>query len=360
MTTLSSIESVVLYLIVYGLSSLCVAYNDRFLFAKRKKTIIFLFIGLILPVMLAAYRVNVGTDYGSYLYLYKSMGPLTLEQLTSNYNYLSSGAPIGMRLVAKISSIFGSERLFFGILAALSLIPFLLFIRRSEEIEHKGIATFMYLFSNFTTGFNATKQIIAISIILCGFSAVYHRKITRFIVIVATAALFHQTALVALPIYFIFDKNKRISTGKRFFIITAAFIVLALSDNILVLLGSRWENYTRTYGTSNLTFYLYLGWLIIFLWFRKALIKRSYKNEMSIILFAIGLIMTLLGFWSVSGKRIALYFTVSEILLISQFPETVNAHSKLIVEILIVLYALFMFILSAAIIGHAHLVPYSF
>lgn len=359
MTTLSTTGSALLYLSIFGLSSLCIAWKDRVTIGNRKKPMIFIVFGLILPVLLAAYRVNVGSDYSNYLWTYKRVSSFSISQFTSNYSFISS-TPIGMILVAKLASIFGSEKVFFGMLAVLSLLPFLIFICKNEDIEHKGIATFLYLLTNFSTGFNTTKQIIAINIVLLGLEAVYHRKLIRFILAIICAAFFHQTAIVAFPIYFLLDKNGSISTGKRLVAIIVAFIGLVLFDNILVSLGGRWADYADSSGTSNLTFFLNFGWLIIFLLCRRPFTQKSYRNELSLILFVVGTIFTLLGFWSVFGKRIASYYTVVEILLMAQLPDIVSKNSKRGVEILVVIYAVAMFILSAVIRGQSGLIPYSF
>lgn len=359
MTTLSTTGSALLYLSVFGLSSLCIAWKDRVTIGKRKKPMILTVLGLILPVLLAAYRVNVGSDYMNYLLTYKRASSFSISQLTSNYSFISS-TPIGMILVAKLASIFGSEKVFFGMLAVLCLLPFHIFICKNEDVEHKGIATFLYLLTNFSTGFNTTKQIIAINIVLLGFEAVYQRKLVRFLLAIVCAALFHQTAIVALPIYFLLDKNGNISTGKRLVAIIFAFIGLVLFDNILVSLGGRWADYADSSGTSNLTFFLNLGWLIIFVLCRWPLIQKSYRNELSLILFAVGTVFTLLGFWSVFGKRIASYYTVVEILLMAQLPDIVSKNSKRGVEILVVLYSVAMFIFSVVIRGQSGLIPYSF
>ena len=359
MITLSTTGSALLYLSVFGLSSLCIAWKDRVTIGNRKKPMILMVFGIILPVLLAAYRVNVGSDYLNYLWIYQRMSSIPISQLTYNYNFISS-TPIGMILVAKLAGIFGSEKVFFGMLAVLSLLPFLIFICKNEDIEHKGIATFLYLLTNFSTGFNTTKQIIAINIVLLGLEAVYHRKLIRFFLAIICAAFFHQTAIVAFPIYFLLDKNGSISTGKRLIAIIAAFIGLVLFDNILVSLGGRWADYAVSSGTSNLTFFLNSGWLIIFLLCRRPFTQKSYRNELSLILFAVGTIFTLIGFWSVFGKRIASYYTVVEILLMAQLPDIVSKNSKRGVEILVVIYSVAMFILSAVIRGQSGLIPYSF
>jgi len=359
MTSLNTVESALLYVSVYGLSSLCVAWKDKITIGSRKKPITLLFIALLLPVLLAAYRVNVGSDYYNYLWIYNRAANWPISQLVYNYNFISS-TPIGMVLVAKITSMFGSERLYFGALATISYLPFLYYICKNEDIGHKGTAIFLYLLSNFSTGLNTTKQIIAINIVLFGLKAVYERKAIKYIVIITVATLFHQTAIVALPIYFLMDKNGSISSGKRLVAIVVSFIGLVIFDNILISLGGRWAEYADSSGTINLTFFLNLWWLIVFLWMRGSLVKKSYRNELNIILFAVGTIMSLLGFWSVFGKRIASYYTIVEILLMSQIPEVVSHSNKRIVGMMILLYSLCMFILSFVIRGQSGLIPYSF
>ncbi|MDD3139525.1 MAG: EpsG family protein, partial [Lachnospiraceae bacterium] len=293
-----------------------------------------------LPFLIAGLRYNVGWDYGSY-----ASGFDLFNTDTSILGMLKSyemGDSIGLSIILKLTKSMNSKFLFFAITSALNFVPAVLYLI-NEWDDEKGIlqlSIFATGFSLYFTGLSAIKQGIAISFCLYSLIYVYKRKPIKFLLFVSIAFLFHASALAFFPVYFLGFYDKKIAGWKKMAAICGTFIVIFNLERILnVIGGTRFEDYgTSVVSTDNYSFFLMFFWLLIFLYFRKLLVDLDSRNDLFIILYAMSLVLMLLGFRNAFVKRIADYFSVVEIVLIPQLMFVFNKRSRTCAAILIGLY----------------------
>lgn len=362
MVEMGILQSTTLYLLVYLLSAILLSLKKNISFNKKPLTSFFVFIAMLPPVLLAAYRYNVGTDYFNYFYMYLWAGSHSMFEIVNNYSLFGS-TPLGIIIIAKIATFFDSYVIYYGILSLLIYVPFLIVVTKYWDTKITPLVSFFFLMTSFSGGLNIIKQSIAISFFLLSLQYVFERNFIKFIIIALIAILFHPTAIIILPTYFLIDNDYTlISKRKKVLVVILSFVLLLVFDNFLSMIGGRWESYSSTYkATSNLIFYKNLLLFVIFVFFHKKLIKMDIKNDLFIILFTIGTILSFLGFWNLYLKRIASYFTVVQILIMCQIPFLFsNRFSRNSILVLLILYMLFMFVYSYSVLGQTGIIPYRY
>ena len=353
--TLSRFTSVLLYFLVFLVSSE--------MSKKRTNRCIQVILISSLPILIGGIRYYVGGDYGGYLALFNEASDKSIADYFKGFNFWDD--PLGFYLLTKVVSFFGSSFLFFVITSALSYIPVILYVLKDWEYsgDKYSIASrsfFIYLINFYIFGFAAIRQGIAIGFCFYSLTYVFERKPIKFVILVFISALFHSTALVFLPVYFLWSKSGKLNRWKRIVAIFTCFLFIYGLDYFIEIIGGRYSGYTSEVFGTNFTFWIMLMWSIIFLVFRKALLKVDVRNELLILIFVVGTILQFLGFTNAFTKRIGQYFLVSQCLLLPQLTSAFTQNSRTIAWWLIVAFELLLFIIQFAVLGQSNIVPYSF
>lgn len=357
---MSDFASFCLYMTVF-ISS---AYLFHFGMKQRKEGKrygLFLIFAILIPTILAAVRDKVGTDYGTYKYIYKGIAK------APGFSWFESkeGTDANLVLVfliGKFASLFNSHQVFFGTFAFLILFFMFLGIKDRDLDVSNFVIAFIFLSTTFTNSFNMVKQTLALAIVFWGVKFAEKRKPIEFLLTVILASMAHQTAFVAIPIYFMCGEEKPWSNLKRLFIIIGAFVAIIAFPSILSMMGARFESYANDYDgeIGNLSFYLNLAWTIIFVVAYGKMVKINKSNSLFIFMLVISSIFQLTGFISPALKRIASYYTIPRFILMAQLPCLFAKEDKLLINSLVFLYAVVMFILSYWIMDFSAIFPYNY
>ncbi|MDC7288822.1 EpsG family protein [Blautia schinkii] len=354
MGQLSVVGSILFYVGTFGLSGLICRMNI-------KNNVIKLFLVIIPPVFLATFRYNIGYDYGSYVLNYDNSFDITYESIIAGYE---TGDPIAFYLITKIATVFNSERAYLMILAILSLIPGISYILREwNDVDIQQMIIFIYMFSPFIFSLSACKQGIALGFLMFSLKFVYERKPIRFVLFVAVAFLFHSTAIVFLLVYFFINDGGDLSTLKKVLIVVGClFIIMNLQWVLGNVMNGRYETYAvDAVEGRNRTFWLYSLITIIFFIFRTELIAIDKRNDLLIMMMAVGAICQYLGFSNAFAKRIGEYFLMVQVFLIPQCIFLFNDNSKKIAKLLIFIYVVVIFLIASPTASSGMgFVPYQF
>lgn len=352
---MENILSLLLYICVYAISAYFLKISKK---RKDKKLDIFFWIAILIPVMLAALRYDVGTDYFSYVGIYNRVSKISLNDWLM-YNIGFDSTPLGLYICAKIASIFNSVEVFFGLMGLVTIFPVFLMIKRQCLLNNIFIVAFAYQMNLFTSSFNMVKQAAAIAIILFGIEFIHSRKFKQFLLCVLIAMIFHPTAIIALPMYFLWRQPGTKISLKRYALYMGMILVVAFFPSIVQLLPGRFASYATYEGTSgNRTVWLQLVILLIFYLFRRRFKKLSIDNEVLLSIFLVGNILGLTGFVSPYVKRIASYYTYVQYILMGQIPAFFAKSNRMIIKSIIMIYLIGYFILSAFVLGQGNLIPY--
>ncbi len=173
--------------------------------------------------IISAIRYDVGTDYGTYCAIFRSIR--NAESLMAAI--LLSPVEIGYTTLNYFFGIFTDNFVWVsGFCALITVTFFFVAIRRYSFNPWFSLILFIAL-GNLYISYNTIRQMLACSIMFFGWKFVQRKKYMYFILLVLFAASFHTPVLVMIPISIILNVNLNI---KRLF-----FISVVMSISIVVL-----------------------------------------------------------------------------------------------------------------------------
>lgn len=335
---------------------------------QKKKTSFYwviTFIALALPILMAAYR-SCGTDTLTYMrnYIYTRRTPVKeiLERM-------SGFSESGHTLLTKFLGYFNSVRIYLGAYAAITVCTFYL---ASKEYKKEGIALsmLMFYFGTFVGSFNIMRQSVAVVLVAFSLKYVFKKDFLRFMFFILLASTFHTSAIFVTFVYFLWTKNDKLIPW--FFLGIILLVGAVISFNLEGFLGSfsdaefesqslqRYVGYTSNeIEAKNRDFYLTLLIMVIFLVHYSRLVKVDKRNSFFIFLFLVSTALGLSGFVSPYAKRIAKYFSISSTWVLADIPKCYEDHHSIwTARLLVILYALIKFTLTAYILDQGDLIPY--
>ena len=325
-------------------------------------TVIILFVGL---------RGNIEPDYENYLYIYNHSSSL-------NYNDFEV-EPLYLFINKFVGSFGGSFGIIVLLMSVLSIIPKFIFFKRYSVNFALSIIVF-YCSSLFLFDFIATRQAVAIGLFLYSLQYIEKRKPRQYFLIIFLAYLFHISALILIPCYFIL--NKRFS--KKLLYVTVVLIAILnllqinihLLSNILGLLplpGATEAKLLIYSSESEFAFIsvkqIILAFLFVYINNDEKIKDNTKDNNMlniGVNIYIIGIVMgTLLNEIPQFSYRIKWYFFTIEAFLIPFLILNLSRNQPIfkyclyIIFVLIYGYYLSVFFESLASRG-AYIFPYKF
>lgn len=205
------------------ISILLVIYSYR---GARKdlKKVLFILVTLIL-LFVAGFRYQVGTDYMQYQ---KSYSLYKLESLT----LLSQPMLTIVALVAEF--LYDDPATWFFLMSVITIVPVMKTIWNHSALVSMSILMYLFL-GCWHYSFNIVKQSAAAAIIFAAYPALKNREFFKWCLGCAIAALFHVSALLMVPVYFLI--GTRISTKRTIFIVAIGIAVTLSYETLFELIA---------------------------------------------------------------------------------------------------------------------------
>jgi hypothetical protein len=342
------------YLAILFLATISAYWAGKYSSESVNKITVFL-ISILLVVYAGLRDRSVGLDTGGYVNnfkLFKSDPDITMTTEVG-YNMLVS-------LVATFSSNYAV------LLSAIAAIVVTLYLVGIYKVVHNYyIGFFSFIaFGYYTFFFNGARQGIACAI--CFFSLVFllKRKALPYYFLVALAALFHHSAIIAAPLYFL--AQPKIGTKQwlwfLFLIVASVFSLKFFVSLAASLVDDRYASYSQegAGGGEVLTLFLVCQGLILY-WLRRVAVD-SDKYSRLINIYILGLapaIATIALSVNPSGiLRLTQYFShVSIIMWPLIFSGLRLKSNKIPVGLMFFLVGVLYFSLATS--RFSDLVPYS-
>jgi len=316
---------------------------------------------------MSGFRFNVGTDYANYYYIFQRVKSSNWESLT--HGLVGYNGETNFLLFSKIFLQVLSVKQYFGLLTLITIgIVTIVLIRQYSSAQYDTtLIYFLYVFLFFPESLNNIRQYLALSVLMIGYKYIFNNHFWKYLVIVLIAMFFHISAIVALPIYFFWNHKSGREIKKIYFaipIIAAVWFILNWRQVISFLVShgifseGRMAIYQSSMATNNYTFFVKALLLVLFaFFFRYFYDDRDVK--LYIYLFAIGTILSGIGFFVGHLKRLGLYYEIPCIFIIpalSRFfvPERSRTLYKTIVIILTMTY----FCLLYYVLKNSNMIPY--
>lgn len=350
-------KSLIIYIVLFSMATYFVMLAN---ISKNKvNKILFTIIGLGLPIIMFSLRYRVGTDYDSYILLYNKYNDETL-----NYLIFSRNFEIGFSIILKIAKLFNDPQVIFAIFALATIIIVYRNILNNKEKCSVSLAFFLFLFLYSANTLNIIRQMLAVVIVMSSYKYIWNRNFKKFVISILIASMFHTTALLFFPCYLInYKNNTKKQKALRKILIVVILLVVLLFNQFLNILGNveifdKYVSYSQGKMTNNYMFWIKLIILIVLFTFKKELCIYNDKNKLYYFFLIIDILLYFTGFISPFIKRIALYFGICEILVISQIPKVVENKYKTMSVLGSIAYGILMFTIIAYILGQANIIPY--
>lgn len=287
-------------------------------------------IAALIIIILTSVRFDVGFDYFNYYLMIGNNGGdgyrnEPISAMLMDFGHYTGFPPFSFFLFAIISYSFIIYTFY-------------------KNSEHYNLAFFCYLCFFFLETLGPVRQTLGESIVFLGVSAIKERKLFKYIVICFIASLAHKSALLALPIYFLYNiKSIKVSVA----IIIIVGIMMSVISQYISELGIFGPAANRIVegenshpGGSLLQFFSPLLFLFILIFSR---IKNVSINWHIGVIILFGIILPFI-IGSHYGMRIARYYNIYMCFLLANLLAKFSTKTRTILMSLFALY--FMLFIS--------------
>lgn len=272
---------------------------------------IFMFAAFAVLFLVAGLRVNVGSDYESYVFWFHRIA----DGATAYFEP-------GFVLLNKLISIFTNDAQWLFI-ASSFITLMLIFTAIRKYSVNPALSVFLYsALSFFFYSFNATRQFIAVGIIFLAYGALIDRKWLKYMLYVLLACMFHKTALFMAFIYLVV--NAKLTKIQYIGLAILASVSIIFRDSLLTLMTNIYpmykdnEEYLYKISFSEIlitTAVICLAVMLVYLKKNTMSLKNVNDRIYLNLVFLILLLHTGLA-WVPAINRISLYLDISLILII--------------------------------------------
>lgn len=217
----------------------------------------------------------------------------------------------------------------------------------------------------YTFFFNGARQGLACAICALAVGPLIRSEFKKYVVVVLVATLFHKTALIMLPLYFLLRKKNTLRTNALFGVLA---LVAALSLPYVVDTFSQYDSRYQGYGASGegggflMSAFNIVLWLFFYVFQQRASIgKRQYYSVFLNMLFfsaVISLTSIVLRINPSGILRLTVYFNIGAIFLLPLCYESFsNRLSKKVFISVTGVFLVVYFVMTTSSFGQ--LVPYA-
>lgn len=312
---------------------------------------------MIIFILIAGLRSpRTGADTYSYCFMYNKMvrNDVTLKYLFDKMvDAIKEGEfkdSLNWDVFSKmLSYVIKDAQLWMAVISAIFIIAVGIIIKRYSKAPMVSWAYFLGVFI-FVFILQGLRQSVAMAIILFSLKFIYDRKFIKFLILVLLATLFHQSAIIfiiAYPLY-----NLKV-TKIHFLIIGISFFACTvMPSRVKQFIGffvedSRFEDYLE--GRENM--YSVSGFLVLLMifafcyMFKDEEIMKEPQNQFLYTLSMLGLVFQSAAGLVAEMFRISYYFNMFNMLLIANVSTAVFDKKKMAIKsALILAFAAYFFI----------------
>lgn len=322
--------------------------HKRYIYRSRYKKI-FLILSCTELIILAGLRGHdIGADttvYLSALVNYRNMphDSILLAKLVYPYKF-----EWGYFFLTKLCAWVGvSETLFLFLIAILSYVPIFKYIYKESNSPFLSILIY-FSFGYFSYSLGIFRQMIAINIMLCGVKYIFQKNLLRYLVCLFFAMSFHFTAIVMLPLYWIY----KIDLRKYTCIIFLLEFILFLYGRVLIMdilkiftgyssyISSKYDFVGGSYKNIILLNLILIGNLFILK--NKSVLKE--KDRMILAQLVCAIFLQIIGYHMGIFGRIVIYYSI---FLLSIIPQTIDRmftyKSSVFIRLIFLIFLIILF-----------------
>ena len=281
-----------------------------------------------------------------------------------NFSFFSNYTEPGHSFITyQLNNFQASSTVYLLTFSTLSLFFFFLYYQNDKERLTWSIF-FAFCIGYFFMMMNGMRQAVALPIIALSVRYVTNRNPFKFLGVVLIATLFHYSAFLIIPIYFINYLSKVSLKHWLVLFIVSIFItpfsVFYYFRDILILLPKNYEPYFSQVGLSESKFslgFLYHLLLSFVALYFSSKIKFDKFNKNILVLYFLGIIFMNLTYQFTILQRFNIYFVFFQIPAMSYITYNLKKNNQIPSVALIVVLYLFLFVYKI-ITGDSGCCPY--
>jgi transmembrane protein EpsG len=308
-------------------------------------------ISFFLIYLFLALRYGFGNDYFNYLRVFYDINSYSITYITGDLF-----TEPGWLFLCHLFDSLG----FFAMTAVLAIFNCLVFYRFIKKYVPPGyywFAVFLYVFN---PGFmlihsSAMRQSVAINLFVYSIDFLYKKDAIRYFLCIALATLFHASALILFPVYFLGLFNWKINKITAIVIFSLIVSLFWLGKSVMPFLEQIIGTYFGKYGIyrggeelkTGLGLLINMAIFLIMLFY-----LQNQKKEISLLFklaiisyfcIPISMVLSMIA-------RIDLYFQIA---LIAAFPILIISMKKQVLKIALTVLLMFMTLYSFYIFFHS-------
>ena len=339
------------------ISVVAIAYAGRRSHNKLRQRLSLACVALILIAFAGSRDQRVGTDTGTYVRGFLAADTVSFITRTTEVGYNA------MAWTAR--AISDSYAVLLTLIATVVVTCYLLTCVRMVERYEGAIFVFVTL-GVYTFFFNAARQGIAAAICFSALPFLIERRAVRYFLAVGVAVLFHHTAVIAVPLYYL--ATPRLDSRRLLLIAGVTGGVIAFLEVFVRLaadlVDERYGTYAQQGEGGGVVFGAFLvsqGVCLFLVRSKTGMHRERYVALLSI--YMMGLVPVLASVLSMVNPsgilRLHMYFTPTAILMWPiVFQELWKTRDRYLVGYAFMLFMLVFFSLATA--AFSNLVPYEF
>lgn len=302
-------------MVVYGVN---LAVVFVFLWISRKTrlqsknvSMVAFVLALSSVIFIAGFRVNVGTDYMNYVYMF---------EMSEHQVLTSSMVNVGFYLTNKILNyLIGNPQSIFVFSAIVTYLFLFLAIRRETRLYEMGVFLFFALYE-FYTSMNIMRQWIAIAIVWYGMRYIEEKKYWKYIALLIVATSFHPTAICCIALLIV--PRLKLDRGVIIKAIFVTIIGVIFGNKILSIIMhsipfidfQSYEAYlTGGYQFGNGALYLVVFCIVacVLYVYRKPYMRYIKNAHFQVYVFVFSMVIVFLAVVNPIFSRLSIYFVPS-------------------------------------------------
>lgn len=299
-------------------------------FGYTKSETMLSFLAFFSLALISALRFRVGTDYWQYETMFQAGVEYTMEDIVNRGpEYLSA------LLNLALGVIFNNPKVNFAVYSFGICFLFTKCIR--DYADNYWMTMVLYIVTmNYYGSFNGIIQWMAAGILFFGYRYLVKKKFIKYLMTVLLATMFHSTALLGIPLYFIVNrkfKSKANIIIVFIFIFIIVFFNSFINELVTLLEGTSYGNYGDVWFTNEtgreahpLRFLVsFIPVFVSYIYYDKL---KEYRSDFDILLnfSLLNTLFTLLALKNYIFIRFGIYCDIYNIFIIPLFIKIFNKN----------------------------------
>ena len=267
----------------------------------KEKKLYFVLITVVFILIAGFRKRNIGIDTTIYYQWFQSFKHISWSRLNLNL-LLEPAYQILNWLIANVLG--GDFQALLIIEAVVAIVPVSILIYRHSD--NPPMSYFFYLaFGFFTFALSGIRQSMAIGFTIIAFLQISKKKPLKFLLFVFIAMLFHQTAIIVFPMYWL--RYFKIDVKNTFLFFVMGIVMYIFRAPILAFLNENSKNYYYAMETGGgLQYVFILLMLVSALFMTEQFTKKNSVN--SIVFFLVATTAAIFWVLKVNPALFRLYF----------------------------------------------------